>query len=528
MTANGTFGLCDRVACVNRFCGPPAAIFTIPTTSTTTTTTTSPGGATDPSTTTESTTITTTSTTVESSTTLGAPVTLPPPGTGAASCQLTFGCECILGDKCAERLRCEKGVCVDDPNALVPDADDWDVTVVRGPVKDCGCATSGRGGRSKLEIFTKDGIGRTVHVVGGEPEFDVRITNELTGATFEPSRRRRALGYSNGTALAFLQFDEPAPYTVVVVATHKGQPRELDRFAVTACAAGAKLGETASCACLKSSAAATATCSAPLKCNATRNQCFDPAMMLSPPAPGAGAGGLSTGIIVGIAIGALCSIVLLLLIAFMGLRVAQARNEARYEHERQHAIKADAMMAGTSQAYRDMLGGPASSEPPVTIVLPDSVNTAIPLPPRPAPTRALPTPKTYGNLSDVTPQAGAPKTYGNLDAVAPPPPAAGAPKTYGSTSEAMAAGAQSFYGGSEALLAGHYGSTSRVVHTHEQYSSTTMALAALPPRPMPAAVDGGAAALGTVPRRALPPRPNLPPPVSPTMSLPPRPVLDNH
>jgi hypothetical protein len=180
------------------------------------------------------------------------------------SCQLTFGCQCILGDKCAERLRCVNSICVDDPNAIVPDADDWDVTVVRGPMKDCGCATKGRDGRSKLEILTKDAVGRAVHV-RVDPEFNVLLTNENTGVTFEPSRRRRDLGYSNGTAIGFVTFDEAAPYTVAIVAMRNGEMRELDKFGVTVCNSTSDIG-SAGCACKRAQcrtrARATTTASA--------------------------------------------------------------------------------------------------------------------------------------------------------------------------------------------------------------------------------------------------------------------------
>jgi hypothetical protein len=450
------------------------------------------------------------------------------------ACQLLLGCECLFGDRCAERLRCEKNVCVDDPNALVPDATDWERTVVRGAMRDCGCAVSGRAGRSKLEIFTKDALGRTVNVVG-EPEFSVLLTNVRTGNTFEPARRRRALGYINGTALAFVQFDDPAPYTVKVVAVHNGAMRELDKFAVTACTAESKVGETADCACAKPSADAAGSCAPPLTCNAMLNQCVGEKKQ-----PVAPTEGLSTGVIVGIAIGALCAVVMLLLVIFISLRVAQARSDQRFEMQRQQAMRTEAMMAGTSQAYRDMLApgaataaaaaATAGGDAVPSIVLPGALNTEIPLPPRPAPTRALPTPKTYGNLSDVTPgaaAAAAPKTYGSTSAIAPPP------KSYASSTEALlqsalqSAPATPSYYGEEA--AGNYGSVSRVLHTHEQYSSTTMALAAaLPPRPMPPTPASAGGTIAGAPRRALPPRPNLPPPTtSVTAGLPPRPSLDN-
>jgi hypothetical protein len=198
---------------------------------------------------------------------------------------------------------------------------------------------------------------------------------------------------------------------------------------------------------------------------------------------------------------------MLLVVLFIAMRVAQARADQRFELERQQAMRSEAMMAGTSQAYRDMLAPSAGGDAVPTIVLPASVanlNTEIPLPPRPAPSRALPTsPKTYGNVSDVVP----PKTYASTSAAVA---AAAAPKTYASTSAALqAGGAASYYGDT----AGTYASLSRVLTTQEQYSSTTMALAAaLPPRPMP---GGGTMLIPGAPRKALPPRPNLPPPPQP-------------
>jgi len=492
---NRLVGACDRVNCTNLFCGPPAPIFSFAPTTTTTTAM----GLTD-----NGVTLSTTASAPLPTTTTALPeTTLPEPTTGnngagtKPACQLLLGCECLFGDRCAERLRCENNVCVDDPNALVPDADDWERTIVKAAMRDCGCAVSGRAGRAKIEIVTKDALGRTVNVVG-DPEFSVLLTNERTGNKFEPLRRRRALGYINGTATAFLQFDDAAPYTVAIVATHGGAMRELDKFPVTACAAGSKVGETADCACVKASVGDAGTCAAPLKCNATLNQCVGAKQALVPPETG-----LSTGVIIGISIGALCALLMLLVVLFIAMRVAQARADQRFELERQQAMRSEAMMAGTSQAYRDMLAPSAGGDAVPTIVLPASVanlNTEIPLPPRPAPSRALPTsPKTYGNVSDVV----APKTYASTSAAA----AAAAPKTYGSTSAALQAGAAASYYGD---TAGTYGSLSRVLTTQEQYSSTTMALAAaLPPRPMP---GGGTLLIPGAPRKALPPRPNLPPP----------------
>lgn len=408
-----------------------------------------------------------------------------------------------MGDKCAERLRCVNSICVDDPNAIVPDADDWDVTVVRGPMKDCGCATKGRDGRTKLEILTKDSVGRAVHV-RVDPQFNVLLTNENTGVTFEPSRRRRDLGYSNGTAIGFVTFDEAAPYTVAIVAIRNGEMRELDKFGVTVCNSTAEIG-SAGCACKRATMSDAGTCDDDRKCNAERNQCAVDVSQLMPPSTD-----LPTGAIIGIVIGALCSLLMVLLVVFLALRAVRAREEARFEMERQNALRSDAMMAGTSQAYRDIMpiSGAAATPPPprdsamadaVTISLPTGVTSSgtldsIPLPPRPAPTRSLPgapaPPRTYGSTADVKTyastseamQAGAAgvKTYGSLSAVVPPPP--GAPASHASA----------------------YGS--RVFHTEEQYFSTSLVVA--PPRPLPSAP--------TVPSiHNLPPRPKLLPPPEP-------------
>jgi hypothetical protein len=409
-----------------------------------------------------------------------------------------------LGDKCAERLRCEKAICVDDPNALVPEADDWDITVVRGPMKDCGCASKGREGRTKLEIFTKDAVGRTVHI-RNDPQINVLLTNEKTGITFEPSRRRRDLGYSNGTAVGFVTFDESAPYTVKLVATHNGMMRELDKFAVTVCDTASQIG-SAGCACKRKAPTDKGTCDDSRKCNADRNQCAADTSSVMEPSTG-----LPTGAIIGIVIGALCAIVMALLIAFLSLRAINAREEARFEMERQNALRSDAMMAGTSQAYRDIVPGGTESAAP-TIVLPSIVANggstldSIPLPPRPAPTRALPgapaPPKTYGSVTEAM-QQGAMQQ--------------GAIRTYGSTTEAIQSGAGvRTYGSTSAIAppshtASAYGS--RVFHTEEQYFSTSLVLANAPPRPLPSAP--------TVPSiHNLPPRPKLLPPPEPPAPAP--------